>query len=91
MPKKYYCIDCGREITEIDVKHGGHRCSKCDVKRFSYALRGKPYITPKGRKCPICKSSNVIIDRDDDQATCPYCGATWESISSFNKESRRKK
>jgi DNA-directed RNA polymerase subunit RPC12/RpoP len=36
--KRYRCIDCGRKIEEIDVKHGGHRCAKCDIKRFNMAI-----------------------------------------------------
>lgn len=36
----YRCIDCGKKIEEIDVKHGGHRCAKCDMKRFNKAVSG---------------------------------------------------
>jgi DNA-directed RNA polymerase subunit RPC12/RpoP len=41
------------------------------------------------RKCPVC-GSEVIVDRLNDQVKCPYCRAKWESIASFNDETRRK-
>lgn len=76
--KKYYCIECGTEISEHSGKYGQGRCQPCSVQGERHPMFGKYHteITKKKlRGVNKGKNSGTYIDgRCSKTYYCPKCG-----------------
>lgn len=81
--KKYYCIDCDKEICYKTWKYGTKRCVKCAMKEYGKNHTGKNngnYIDGKGNTpYPLEFNEELKLKiRQRDNYQCQNCGITEE-------------